>query len=132
MDPPKCTAVPAAASFPRKVVQSLRYDGEALVVEIQGENLSRASLTFADVIGFRVLDERDLCEFWNEYSEPNGWLYEVERGGWLDLEKHRALFNSPALFGELREYLVVDDKCVSVLCLTPPEITALRAEPADE
>lgn len=89
-----------------------------------------ARLTFADVVGFRVLDERDLCEFWNEYSEPNGWLYEVESGGWLDLEKHRQLFNSPDLIQNLREYLLVDDKCVSVLCVAPPEIVDLGTDPA--
>jgi hypothetical protein len=125
MVPPKCKAVPDAARFPRKVVESLRYDGDALVVDIQGEDLARGRLTFASVVGFRVLDERDLCEFWNEYSEPNGWLYEVESGGWLDLEKHRKLFNSPDVFKGLREYLIVDDKCVSVLCLAPPLIEAL-------
>jgi hypothetical protein len=79
--------------------------------------------------GFRVLDERDLCEFWNTYSEPNGWLYEVEEGGWLELETHRPLFNSPGFHPGLREYLLVDDRCVSVLAVQPPDILDLGADP---
>lgn len=122
MKPPQCKPFPPAARYPRKVVRSLRYDGEVLVIDIQGERFAFARVIFRDPIGFRVLDERDLCEFWNTYSEPHGWLYEVEEGGWLELESHRPLFNSPGLFVELREYLVVDDRCISVLTIHPPEI----------
>jgi hypothetical protein len=111
------------------VVRSLWYDGETLTVEIQGEGFAFARLVFHRPAGFRVLDERDLCEFWNEYSEPNGWLYEVEEGGWLELEAHRPLFNSPDFHPGLREYLLVDDKCVSVLAVQPPEILDLGADP---
>jgi hypothetical protein len=130
METPRCKAVSDAMRYRRKVVRALRYDGTSLVVEIQGEHFSFARVAFANVVGFRVLDERDLCEFWNEYSEPNGWLYEVERGEWIDLEKHRKLFISADVFPGLREYLLVDDKCLSVLCLESPEIVDLGADPA--
>ncbi len=106
-------------------MRSLRYDGETLSVEIQGEGFAFARVVFHQPAGFRVLDERDLCEFWNTYSEPNGWLYEVEEGGWLELEMHRRLFNSPDFFPGLREYLLVDDTCISVLTIRPPEIIDL-------
>jgi hypothetical protein len=76
-----------------------------------------------------VLDERDLCEFWDDYHTGNGWLYEVQEGGWQELESHRQLFNSPSFCPGLREYLVVCDKCVSVLTTEPPQIIDLGADP---
>ena len=132
MQPPKCRPFPAAAKYKRKVMRSLRYDGEALVVEIQGDGFAFARIIFRQPVGFRVLDERDLCEFWDNYHEGNGWLYEVEEGGWLELESHRLLFNSPFFFSELREYLLVDDKYVSILATTPPEIQDLGADPGGD
>ena len=103
MRSPKCKIFPPSARYAKKVVRSLRYDGETLVIDIQGEGFSFARVTFQHVIGFRVLDERDLCEFWNTYSERVGWLYLVEEGGWLELESQRKLFNSPSCFSGLRE-----------------------------
>ena len=126
---PKCAPVPAAARYRRKAVRSLRYDGKDLSSEIQGEGFAFACVVFRDPLGFRLLDERDLCEFWSDYNERNGWLYEVEEGGWLELESQRALFNSPSLFPELKEYLLVDDKCISVLAIAAPEIEDRGAAP---
>src|SRR4051794_28410456 len=129
MRPPKCRPVPEAARYQRKTARSLRYDGNALVVDIQGEGFAFARVVFEDPVGFRVLDERDLCEFWNTYSEPNGWLYEVQEGGWLELESQRELFNSPSFIPGLREYMLVDDKCLNVLCVNPPKILDVGTDP---
>src|SRR4051812_11056363 len=112
MRPPRCKPYPLAARYRRKAVRSLRYDGESLEVKVQGEEFAFARVLFRQPAGFRVLDERDLCEFWNEYSELNGWLFEVEQGGWSELESHRPLFNSPEVSPGLREWLIVDDKCI--------------------
>jgi hypothetical protein len=128
MKPPKCNPFPPANRYKRKVVRALRYDGETLVVEIQGEGFAFARVIFHQPAGFRVLDERDLCEFWDSYHEGNGWLYEVEEGGWLDMESARPLFNSPTVHPGLREYLLVDDKCISVLSDRPPEIEDVGAD----
>ena len=125
MKPPKCKPYLPAARYSRKVIRSLRYDGETLVIEIQCEGFAFARLVFHRPAGFRVLDERDLCEFWNTYSQPNGWMYEVEEGGWLELETHRSTFNSPDFHAGLREYLLVDDMCISVLAVQPPDILHL-------
>jgi hypothetical protein len=86
-------------------------------------------VVFRRPAGFRVLDERDLCEFWDNYHTGNGWLYEVHEGGWQELESHRQYFNSPSFFTGLREFLVVCDTCVSVLGVEPPEIIDLGADP---
>jgi hypothetical protein len=48
----------------------------------------------------------------------------------MDLERARPMFNSPGLFRGLREYLLVDDMCISVLSVRPPEIADLGADPA--
>jgi hypothetical protein len=126
---PKCTPLASARRYPKKTVRSLRYDQHTLTVDIQGTGFSFARVVFFDVRGFRVLDELDLYEFWPEYSEPNGWLYEVEQGGWMELESQRERFSSPSLIPELREYLLTDDQCISVLCVGPPEITDLGTDP---
>src|ERR1700681_3822088 len=98
MKPPKCKPFLPAARYRRKVIRSLSYDGQTLIIEVQGEDFAFARVVFEQPAGFRVLDERDLCEFWKDYHEGNGWLYEVEDGGWLDLESVRSLFNSPSFF----------------------------------
>jgi len=115
---------PAAAKYKRTVVQSIEYDGPSLVIRLQADETFEVQVIFRNPVGFRVLDERDLCEFWENYHEQNGWLYEVEQGGWLELERMRPLFNSHEVFRGLREYLLVDEMCVSVLTVKPPEIHA--------
>jgi hypothetical protein len=95
MMPPKCNPIPTPSRYLKKAIRSLDHDGRTLRIDIQGEDFSFATLVFGNPTGFRVLDERDLCEFWDEYSEANGWLYEVARDGWMDLERERASFNFP-------------------------------------
>lgn len=131
MNPPKCKVYPPSQRYSKKVVRYLRFNGEDLEIDIQGPEFSFARITFRAPVGFRVLDERDLCEFWNEYSEAIGWLYEVVEGGWMELESNRELFTSPSWFHELREFLIVDDKCISILTSHPPEISDLGTNPND-
>ena len=129
MRPPKCKLYEPASRYPRKVVRSLHFDGSTLSIDIQGEGFAFARLVFGPPVWFRVLDECDLCEFWPAYSEPNGWLWEVQEGGWLELEAERALFSSPSMYPDLREFLLVDDQCVSILAVHPPHLHDLGAEP---
>lgn len=82
---------------------------------------------FANVDGFRVLDERDLSEFWPTCSSPNGSIFEVSEGGWLSQELQRSGFITAHMNGELKEYLVTGaDDCVNVLSASPPEVRLLR------
>jgi hypothetical protein len=75
------------------------------------------SLRFGAVIGFRVLDERDLLEFWPKCSTINGsWAFEITSGGWLAGEFKR----SGSLIGQMcpdaREFFVAGcNSCVSVI-----------------
>ena len=127
MRPPKCIPFLPSTRYKQVAVRSLWYDNDGLAIEVQGEGFVFARVVFHRPAGFRVLDERDLCEFRDNYHTGNGWLYEVEEGGWQELESHRPLFNSPGFYTGLREYLVVCDKCVSVLTVEPPEIIDLGA-----
>jgi len=129
VSPPHCVPLPAAARYRQKAVRALSFDGSTLTLDVQGEGFSFARVVFRNVFGFRVLDERDLTEFWNAYSQDNGWLWEVQSGGWHDQERRRPTFNPGEFVGGLREFFVVDEKCVSVLCYEPPEIVDLGADP---
>jgi hypothetical protein len=133
MNSPKCQVLESSLRYKQKVIRALHYDSLSLVIDIQGERkFSFARVTFRKPIGFRVLDEMDLSEFWNNYSEPNGWLYEVLEGGWMELEAQRQGFSSHAIFeNKLKEYLLVDDKCISVLSANPPEIEDFGTDPTD-
>ncbi len=82
---------------------------------------------FTDIIGFRVLDNGNLVEFWNDDC-PNGWLWEVSDGGWFDLEKQREGFVTGYVEKDLlTEYLVIGtDDCISILSSSTPKITTVN------
>ena len=82
-------------------------------------------MVFADVWGYRVLDERDLSEYWPTCSSQNGRLFEVKSGGWLSQEKSRPGFLSADVVPKLKEFFIAGiDDCVSVLCTAEPEVRA--------
>lgn len=123
MKPPRCKVVSASTRYRLAVLRNLNYDGESLTLDLQADGSVLIQVTFRRAVGFRALDERDLCEFWPEYPESAGWMFEVEEGGWRELESKRSWFNSPAVIPGLREYFVTDEnKCISVLADEPPEI----------
>lgn len=125
--------LPESRRYKRIAVRSIRFDDlQTLVVDVQGEGFSFARILFQNVTGFRVLDEAALLEFGYQYSTPDGWLWEVTRGGWLDLERTRPAsdywLSTPSSW-PWREYLIMEDKCISVICGQPPEIRDLGADP---
>lgn len=128
---PRCSIVPASQRYSRKAVRSLRFDGSDLVVDIQGPGFAFAHVVSRNAVGFRVLDERDLCEFWPDYAEPQGWLWEVHSGGWIELERRRRQFNSHEYCAPLREFLIVDEMCVGILAGQPPEFIEVGVPPDD-
>ena len=128
---PECIPVDVGSRVSPRAFSAVRYSMRAsergaldLHVDLVLDDASEASLVFGGPVGFRVLDERDLIEFWNSYSRPNGWLWEVLGGGWLELESSREGFVDRELIPNLREFLVVGDMCVSVLCTRPPVLAA--------
>lgn len=77
---------------------------------------------FDAIYGFRVLDESDLCEFWDQCNLTTGWCFEVLTGGWNSLEKTRDHFLTGKI-SEPREFLIIgQNECVSVLAFEQPEV----------
>ena len=84
----------------------------------------RIYIIFKNIVGFRVLDEGNLLEFWNPDTRASGWLWEVEKGGWLDLEKLRHGFVEGYHENEYRkEFLVLgQNNCLSIITNSAPII----------
>ncbi|TWU43629.1 hypothetical protein Poly51_62840 [Rubripirellula tenax] len=129
---PVCTVHRNAQSYADLVMRSMTYDCDRLTVYLQGRDFGFVRVAFDNPRGFRLLDEGDLCSFWEKYHTGNGWLYEVQSGGWLDLESTRADFLTPHMYPNgLVEYLLVCDKCISVLTSQKPDIIELGKPPGD-
>lgn len=107
--------------FPPDIYEVV-YDFDGLRVRIDPETDGRVVI-FSDFIGFRLLDEGDLLEFWSDNDNPLiGWIYEVQSGGWLELESKRDGFLSSDRKG-LKEYLVATTNgCLSVLAFGEPKM----------
>lgn len=78
---------------------------------------------FKTPVGFRVLDESDLTEFWSEDSRSNGWVWEIFQGGWIALENLRKEKYFSGSKKNNREFLIsgIHD-CVSIISQEPPKI----------
>jgi len=102
-------------------ITKIEYDCHILTVDAES-GTSRVKVVFENPMGFRVLDEGDLLEFWPTCSADNGWLYEITQGGWLPLEATRGGFLL-ADRNDVREFFMAgENDCVSVLAVEPPAI----------
>ena len=100
------------------------YEFGEVTVSVVADGKKVALVQFKGVRGLRVLDEGDLLEFWPSCSRPNGWLFQINEGGWLDLEASKAGFIREK-YSAVREYLVTgDNECVSILADQAPTVTA--------
>ncbi len=96
----------------------MEYEPDDLIVTVRSLSSGlEYSLRFGAVIGFRVLDERDLLEFWPECSTMNGsWTFEITSGGWLAAEFKRSGSLIGHMCPEAREFFVAGcNSCVSVI-----------------
>ena len=132
---PDCERVEESTPYADVEVLAIHYDvtsANLLTIQLESSSHGNFQLIFESPEAVRVLDEGQVCEFWNTYSSPNGWLWRVTDGGWLALESQRDGFWLPdAIPAELHEYLVVGDQCVFVLTRKPPffQIKAETTEP---
>jgi hypothetical protein len=95
------------------------------VCELGGER--RIEVLFSLVEAFRVMDERDLNEFWPACSSQNGWIFKIAQGGWLTQESERAGSILARADPDLREFLITGvDDCVSVLSREDPSIRVVE------
>ena len=76
---PKDLEIVRVAYAPTSLIENTRRPDGSTPVRIE----------FSGIIGFRVLDKRDLMEFWPECSSSNGRLFEISAAGWLAQELSR-------------------------------------------
>jgi hypothetical protein len=76
--------------------------------------------------GFRVLDEGDLLEFWGGDRAPGSVLFQVESGGWLDLESQRPGFASTQRESVTEFLVATNTTCVNVLAIEPPQVSVCK------
>jgi len=125
------TALPAIVSLPKGAdVFRVDYDIDCVTVHVACMATGKKHVVqFWGPEGYRVLDERDLAEFWPTCSTPNGWLFEVQSGGWLEQEFERPGSMIAHLNRGLREFFVAGmNSCVSVLSVNAPEVLHVAEE----
>ena len=102
---------------------SIVFEPGQLRIVLEGHPAGGAiAVRFRDVEGYRILDEGRLPGFWPACSTPNGSMFEVSSGGWLEELREspsRALWASDLL----KEFFVpgVND-CASVIAYSAPEV----------
>jgi hypothetical protein len=105
-------------------LDSVYFDRNGLVVTIASVSTRQTwNIQFKDALGHRVMDEGDLLEFWPICSRPNGVIFEIKAGGWLEQESVREGFLLKDNLPNLREFIVTgENACVNVLANHPPVI----------
>lgn len=123
---PQITSIKTFNSDQTPEITNISYDLWTLQITLQfSKGEPPVYIKFKDIEGFRVIDEGNLLEFWNPKIKTDNWLFKVNNGGWLDLEKSRKGFVSGVSPSDnLKEYLVAGcNDCVSVLTLMEPELS---------
>ena len=94
---------------------------EAFIEFFEGN--TDVKIKFENIFGYKSLDESDLFDWWNFITLKDGWLFEVEAGGWKEFEATRSDFMSAA-HEKLKEFLIISNNmCLSVLCYEYPSIS---------
>ncbi len=111
-----------------RYLAGVHYDTGKLVVTVMSPDEGTSALvTFAEVIGFRVLDEGRLLEFWPACSGDKGWLFHIRANGWLDQEIARRGSLLEKLPGLNEYFMAGENDCISVLAGQAPEIEIRQA-----
>lgn len=104
-------------------ISDVRFEwGKLAVTLLSGEDKKVAIVRFPWVVGFRLLDEGDLLEFWPACSAVNGWLFLIKKNGWFDLETTRQGFTREKGQGVFEYFVASQNSCLSVLSGEPPEV----------
>lgn len=103
---------------------NVNYDLWTLKITLAfSDHPSLVYVIFKNVVGFRVLDESNLLEFWNLEERIPGWIWKIESGGWFELEKLRSGFLVQNHSISHNEYLILGiNDCVSVISESEPII----------
>lgn len=112
------------------LVKSVTYDRSNLVIQVWFPELDDATyeINFRSVIGWQVLDERDLPEFWHCNVQVEGLdqpclVYQVLQGGWVEQRKALSQVMAGGFYSSLQEWAILGvDLCVSVISEEAPPI----------
>lgn len=104
-------------------IVNINYDLWYLSITLEFANQdSPVYVRAEEVIGFRVLDEGNLLEFWSPEDRPDGWMWKIKSGGWFELESTRKGFIS-GYDKEYSEYLILGvDDCINIITDIQPNI----------
>ncbi|WP_287027969.1 hypothetical protein [Herbaspirillum sp.] len=127
MKPVNAVPVPNQCTFRSSVdITQVRFEwGELAVTLTSGGDRKVVIAKFDEVVGFRVLEEGDLLEFWPVCSSDNGWLFQVLENGWFDLEAIRSGFLREKGLGISEYFIASQNSCISVLSGGVPSIEFL-------
>lgn len=104
-------------------VVSIFFDSDVLVVTvISNVEKKIAKVKFIEVLGFRLLDEGNLLEFWPACASENGWLFLVKNNGWLELESSRPGFLLEKGTGLFEYFIAGRNSCLSVFSSEAPSV----------
>jgi hypothetical protein len=96
--------------------------GGLVVTLTSGGDKKVVTVKFDDVVGFRLLDEGDLLEFWPSCAKEKGWLFLIQEHGWFDLEKTRAGFLRETGHSIYEYFIASQNGCLSILSSGIPDI----------
>ncbi len=121
----RAEAIDSGHTFSSRVFLSkVIYDAARLVVTVTSPGEETAvSATFSEVIGFRVLDEGNLLEFWPTCAADHGWLFAIHEGGWFDQELGRGGFLHDKQTGLTEYFIASQNDCISVLAGESPLVS---------
>jgi len=108
-------------STPEVVLVKYEVDELKILLEPKYED-PPIEVIFDHIVGFRVLDEGNLVEFWDSFTSNDGWLFQIKSGGWLEQELNRSGFFSSSN-DELKEYFIIGtDGCVNISSHSKPTV----------
>ena len=102
-------------------IELIQYKSGNLLIEIE-TNIQPIQVNVTSPVGYRVLDEGDLLEFWETCTLNHGWLYKILEGGWRDLESTREGFLSGLQAEAAEWFLVTQNTCVSIISYEIPVV----------
>ncbi|WCE05829.1 hypothetical protein [Pseudoxanthomonas sp. JBR18] len=109
---------------------------------LASDSHTRYQLIFDDTIAFRMMDEREMYEFWSSNIEmvtsiEGAALQKVEAGGWQGADDHIRSSIEDGFFcrtpGRVAEYLMVTGyECLNIISLQPLVTAVALQAPGDE
>lgn len=107
--------------------------GLSISINTLEPNNDSYTVSFVSVVGVRILDERDLPEFWHNNVQIEGddgpsLVYEVLSGGWSAQQKESSPILEAGFYPSIKEWLLLgEDTCVSVLAECAPISSIVKA-----